>query len=179
MSEGLPIDTNLFTMEELQSVLKNLNKAKTPGPDNIPAFLWKHELFHDQLLEFCNGAFMGRKPKAFSKSCIIPLPKTGDLQQPNNYRGITLSAIASKVYNSLLLNRITPQLDPILRKNQNGFRKKRSTLPQILAIRRIIEELKVSKRRGTIIFVDFSKAFNRQDHCILVAMLSVPEFCCI
>lgn len=171
VSERSPINTNLFTMEELQAVLKNLNKAKTPGPDNIPAFLWKHELFHNQLLEFCNGTFKGKKPKAFSKSCIIPLPKTGDLQQPNNYRGITLSAIASKVYNSLLLNRITPHLDPILRRNQNGFRKKRSTLPQILAIRRIIEELKVSKRRGTIIFVDFSKAFDSVNRAAMIHIL--------
>lgn len=155
----------------LQSVLKNLNKAKKPGPDNIPASLWKHKLFHDQLLEFCNGTFEGKKPKAFSKSCIIPLPKAGDLQQPNNYRGITLSAIASKVYNSLLLNRITLHLDPILRRNQNGFRKKRSTLPQILAIRRIIDELKVSKKKGTIIFVDFSKAFDSVDRAAMMHIL--------
>lgn len=80
VSEKLSNDTNPFTMEELQSVLKSLNKAKTPGPDNIPAFLWKHELFCDQLLEFCNGTFEGKKPKALSKSCIIPLPKSGDLQ---------------------------------------------------------------------------------------------------
>lgn len=94
VSDRLPIDTRLFTMKELQSVLKNLNKATKPGPENIPAFLWKHELFHDELLEFCNGTFKGKKPKAFSKSCIIPLPKAGDLQQPNNYRCITVSAIA-------------------------------------------------------------------------------------
>lgn len=105
----------------------NLNKAKTPGPDNIPAFLWKHKLFQTQLLEFCNQTFNSNKPKAFSKSCIIPLPKSRDLQQPSNYRGVTLSAIVSKVCNSLLLNRITPHLDPILRQNENAFRKNRYT----------------------------------------------------
>ena len=146
VSDQLPIATSPFTHEELQKVVKKLSSSKTPGPDNIPAFLWKHELFREQLLEFCNETLLGNKPKAFSTSCIIPLPKKGDLQQPGNYRGICLSAIAGKVYNSLLLNRITPYIDPILRRNQNGFRRNRSTLPQILALRRIIEELRISKR---------------------------------
>ena len=37
-----------------------------------------------------------------------------------NYRGITLTAIAAKIYNLMLLNRIRPEIDPILRKNQNA-----------------------------------------------------------
>lgn len=50
----------------------------------------------------------------------------------------------------MLLNRITRHLDPILRRNQNGFRKGSSTTPQILALRRIIEELKISKQKASI-----------------------------
>ena len=41
----------------------------------------------------------------------------------------------------MILNRIRPEIDPILRKNQNGFRKNRSTPGQILTIRRILEVL--------------------------------------
>ena len=39
----------------------------------------------------------------------------------------------------MLLNRIRPVVDIILRKNQNGFRTNRSTFGQILMVRRIIE----------------------------------------
>ena len=49
-----------------------------------------------------------------------------------NYRGITLTSIAAKIYNALLRNRIEPKIDNILRKNQNGFRRNRSTTSQIL-----------------------------------------------
>ena len=38
------------------------------------------------------------------KSCILPLPKKGDLTK--NYRIITLTSIAAKVYDDLHLNRI-------------------------------------------------------------------------
>ena len=46
-----------------------------------------------------------------------------DLTLASNYRGITLMPIAAKIYNKMILRRIMPVLDPLLRKNQNGFRK--------------------------------------------------------
>ena len=46
----------------------------------------------------------GSKPEALSRSTIIPLPKKGDLSLPSNYRGITLSALAAKLYNTMLLS---------------------------------------------------------------------------
>ena len=123
VSDDLPIPTGPFTMEELQKGLNNLNKSKTPDPDNIPAIIWKNSLFHEQLLDLCNETMKGNKPEALSRSTIIPIPKKGDLSLTSNYRGITLSALAAKLYNTMLLNRISPHLDPVLRRNRNGFPK--------------------------------------------------------
>ena len=78
----------------------------------------------------------------------------------------------------MLLNRISPHLDPILRRNQNGFRKGRSTTPQILALRRLIEELKISNKQAYIVFVDFSKAFDsvsRKAMLHIVLNYGIPE----
>ena len=36
------------------------------------------------------------------KGCILPFPKKGDLGSAKNYRGITLTSIAAKIYNILL-----------------------------------------------------------------------------
>ena len=60
----------------------------------------------------------------------------------------------------MLLNRIQPLIDPILSWTQAGFRKSRSTLSNILALRRIIEGLKDKNLPLAIIFIDFSKAFE-------------------
>ena len=73
------------------------------------------------------------------KGCILPFPKKGDLGLAKNYRGITLTSIAAKIYNALLRNRIEPKIDNILRKNQNGFRRNRSTTSQILTICRMVD----------------------------------------
>ena len=60
----------------------------------------------------------------------------------------------------MLLNRIRPEIDPILRKNQNDFRTNRSTTGQLLPIRRILEGVKSKNLPLTLLFIDFSKAFN-------------------
>ena len=77
-----------------------------------------------------------------------------------NYRGISLTVTAAKIYNKILLDRIRPHLDPLLRVNQNGFRTGRSTLPQILTLRRLIEGIKEKQLPAILTFVDFSKAFD-------------------
>ena len=67
---------------------------------------------------------------------------------------------ASKIYNKILLNRVRPILEEKLRTNQNGFRPGRSTLAQILTLRRIIEGVKSKTLPAVMIFVDFHKAFD-------------------
>ena len=58
------------------------------------------------------------------KGSFLPFPKKGELGFAKNYRGITLTSIAAKIYNAVLRNRREPKIDNILRKKQNGFRKK-------------------------------------------------------
>ena len=94
------------------------------------------------------------------KGCILPFPKKGDLGLAKNYRGITLTSIAAKIYNALLRNCIEPKIDNILRKNKNGFRRNRSTTSQILTIRRILEGVRAKNVQATLLFFDFTKAFD-------------------
>ena len=52
------------------------------------------------------------------KGCILTFPKKGDLGLAKNYRDITLTSIAAKIYNALLRNHIEPKIDNILKKKQ-------------------------------------------------------------
>ena len=91
------------------------------------------------------------------KGCILPFPKKGYLGLAKNYRGITLTSIAAKIYNALIRNCIEPKMDNILRKNQNGLRRNRSTTSQILTI---LESVQAKKLQATLLFVNFTKAFD-------------------
>ena len=81
--------------------------------------------------------------------------------------------ISAKIYNKLLLNRLIPFVGPILRKNQNGFRRGRSTLSQILCLCRLIEESNLSNLDLALVFVDFSKAFDSVDRSKMFEILEL------
>ena len=57
-------------------------------------------------------------------------------------------------------NHIERKIEKILRKNENDFRRNRSTTSQILTIRRILEDVLARNREATILFIDFSEAFD-------------------
>ena len=147
-------------MDELVKALKSTQNHKACGLDEIPAEVWKLPEFHQILLNLCNSVYNGDSIDRWTEGCILPFPKKGDLSIAKNYRGITLTAISAKIYNLLLLNRIRPEVDPILRKNQNGFRSNRSTSGQILTIRRILEGVHAKNLPATFLFIDFSRAFD-------------------
>ena len=160
ISKQLDIKLGPFTQEELDSVLRKIKNRKAAGLDEIPPEVWKTRQFDDILLRHCNAVYNQNPINRWTKGCILPFPKKGDLGLAKNYRGITLTSIAAKIYNALLRNRIEPKIDNILRKNQNGFRRNRSTTSQILTIRRILEGVRAKNLQATLIFVDFTKAFD-------------------
>ena len=111
-------------------------------------------------LRHCNAVYNQNPIDRWMKGCILPFPKKGDLRLAKNYWGITLTSIAAKIYNALLQNRIEPKIDNLLRKNQNGYQRNRSTTSQILTIHRILEGIQAKNLKVTILFVDFTKAFD-------------------
>ena len=143
ISEQLDIKLGLFTQEELDSVLRKIKNRKAAGLDEIPPEGWNTRKFDDILLRHCNVVYNQNPIDRWMKGCILPFPKKSDLGLAKNYRGITLTSIAARIYNALLRNR------------------NRSTTSQILTIRRILEGLRAKKiLQVTILFVDLTKAFD-------------------
>jgi hypothetical protein len=115
----------------------------------------------DLMLHIINRALIDHEmPDQWTILNIVPIPKSGDLTKTDNYRGKSLTSVVAKVYNRMILNRIRPVLDPLLHNNQNGFRAKRTTTSQVLALRKIIEGVVKKNLSAVITFIDFKKAFD-------------------
>ena len=160
ISKQLDIKQGPFTQEELDSVLRKIKNKKAAGLDEIPPEVWKSRQFDDILLRHCNAVYNQNPIGRWIKGCILPFPKKGDRGLAKNYRGITLTSLAAKIYNALQRNRKERKIDNILRKNQNSFRRNRSTTSQILTIRRVLEGVRAKNLQVTLLFVDFTKAFD-------------------
>ena len=175
----LAIPTTDFTEEELETAVKSLPSGKACGLDKIPVEVWKNGALNKELLDICNDLLRDNAaPELWRKSCIIPIPKKGDLGIPSNYRGISLTSTAAKVFNKMILLRIRPEIERILRNNQNGFRPGRNTTSQVLSLRRLIEGINEKQLTATLLFVDFSKAFDSIHRGTMLAILrayGIPE----
>ncbi|KAJ4938949.1 hypothetical protein JOQ06_028414 [Pogonophryne albipinna] len=170
--QNLPIDDGPFTASELARAKSTVREGKSAGPDGIPPEVLKYCDLDYLILDFCNLALLhNMQPDIWSLSNIIPVPKAGDLSKPDNYGGISLTCITAKVYNQMILNRIRHAIDPHLRENQNGFREGRSTAAQILALRRMIEEVKKDNLTAVLCFIDFKKAFDSIHRSTMVKIL--------
>ena len=149
-----------FIQEELDSVLRKIKNRKTARVDEIPPEVWKTRKFNGIQLRHCNAVYNQNPLDRWIKGCILPFPKKGDLGLAKNYRCITLTSIAAKIYYALLRNHIEPKIEKILRKTQNSFWRNRSTTLQILTIRRILEGVRAKNLQATILFIDFTKTFD-------------------
>ena len=99
-------------------------KGKSAGVDNISSELVQAgEAIIDILLIICNKIWQtGEWPTPWILSLIITLPKKGNLQLYQNYRTISLISHLSKVTLRILLNRLKPQAEEIIKEEQTGFR---------------------------------------------------------
>ena len=102
-------------------------------------------------------------PDAWNTSIIVTLFKKGNTKDPNNYRGISLLSTFSKLYTSILNNRLTfwaESYEKIV-ESQAGFRKGYSTTDNIFILQSVIQRY-ISRIRGKLyaVFVDFRKAFD-------------------
>ena len=131
---NIEIETDIFTITELTKAMHSITNGKSCRLDEIPVEVWNIKSFKEILLVFCNKVYTQDKIDIWNNGYIKPFPKKGDLSLTKNYRGITLTCISATIYNLMLLNKIIPLIDTLLRKNQNGFSTNRSTTGQILTI---------------------------------------------
>ena len=164
---------------ETDAAIKQLQTGKAPGPDGIPAEVFKAS--GETLITHLNMARMfqvfwvnGQLPRDFRDANIIHLYKNkGDRSSCDNHRGISLLSIAGKISACIMLNRITKHiLDDVVSESQCGFRKQRGTVDMVFAIRQLQEKCVEQHQDLHLLFIDLTKAFDTVNRAALWAILS-------
>ena len=179
---GLNIEGGDFILEEVAKAIRQLKNNKAPGEDQIFPEMFKVE--DDKVPRALVRLFNkikenGHLPSEWKNGVIVKVPKKGNLSECGNWRGITLSPIALKIFCRVLLNRMEVVLDSVLREEQAGFRKGRGCTDQIFVVRHLMQQANEMKPRLSLCFVDFQKAFDSVSREMLGKVLrnyGVPDW---
>jgi hypothetical protein len=100
-----------ISKEEVLLALRKLKQRKAAGPDGIIGEILKNACNSVLVLEFLvkmfNALFdSGVYPDCWTESIVLPLFKKGDASNPNNYRGISLCNVSSKLYGAIINRRL-------------------------------------------------------------------------
>ena len=117
-------------------------------------------------------------PSQWKHSIIVSFPKKGSSLSLDNQRGIAKSCVISKIRNKILLHRIKSVTESKLLGLKSGLRSGRSTMKHIMTLRFLLDAARSLKRSLTVVFIDYSKAFDSVDRSAIPVVLrhyGVPD----
>lgn len=165
-----------------QTVLNGLNKLKlsfAAGPDGVPSGILKrcsHLLYIPLTYMFNKSLKLSYFPQTWKESFIIPLFKSGSKACISNYRGIAKLSAIPKLFEKLIYDSLSHHVSSILSPTQHGFRKYRSTITNLLELTTLVNEGFINMKQTDVIYNDFSKAFDKVNHDLLLFKLDRMGF---
>ena len=159
----------------------SLKIGKAPGPDSICPKLIIHAGpgFKSWLRGFFSSCLRQLKmPKVWRRALVVAILKPSKpVKDPKSYRPISLLYVFYKILERLIYNRVEPIADPLLSKEQAGFRHGKSTVDQVvLLVTQNIEDSFEAKKKAGAQFINLIAAYNtvwnRGLTCKLLRLLS-------
>ncbi len=161
-------DDIVFTQLDITTAINSLKRDKAPGPDGIES---EHLCFSGPLVQqvLCNifNEMLAscHIPEVFTLGFVTAIPKGADkdLQNPSNYRGISLLSNVAKLFEKLLLARMMTDgisINPL----QGGFRAGYSSIHSAFIFQVAVQTLRDLDKKAYVAFLDVKKAFDTVWH---------------
>lgn len=160
--------------QEIVKIIQLLNSTKSTGYDDIQTHILKRsKLQIAPVLSYLINMSLesGCFPEPLKVTLIKPLHKKGCKTTLGNYRPISLIPVLSKIFEKVMLKRLTEFLDRhnIIKPEQYGFRKGKSTCSAAFCLINNIMNFMDKSKSVTAVFFDMTKAFDFVSHIKLLA----------
>ena len=171
----------VISYDDVLRFLNSLDSSTSPGPDGVHPHLLKScapVVAYPLLLIFRKSLAIGRLPQIWKSSEVVPIFKSGSKFCPSNYRPVSLTCIPSKTMERVIVSHIVSYVEAhgLISTNQFGFRSGRSTEDQLLGMYGSLVEWVDRGEVVDVVYLDYSKAFDRVSHALLLEKLHLLGF---
>ena len=160
---------NPTTSTEIEAVIKNHPKNRSPGPDGFTEEVY--QTFREELMPILLKLFqkLQRKEHLQTHSTRPPSPwyqnQTKTTHKKENYRPISLVNIDAKILNKILANRIQQHIKKLIHHDQLGFLPGMKGFFNICKSINVIHHIdKLKVKNHMIISIDEEKVFDKIQH---------------
>ena len=173
----LTADLPYISRFKVENMIKKAKKTKSGVPGELPIMLNKEfgpELSIPLSIIYNNMVKTGQWPDPWKVEYGLPLKKTTCPQNEDDLRIISLTPFFSKIFEKFVMTWLLEYLKDHIDWNQYGGQKGNSVSHYLIDFINFISYNQDIKDIHAVlaVTVDFSKAFNRQNHNILIELLS-------
>ena len=158
-----------FSVEDIEAAIAKIKFTSAPGEDEVPICLLKecaNSISYPIYLLWKHSFDSGEIHYSFLTQLITPIHKGGSKFDPINYRPVSLTSHLIKIFERVIQKKLIDYLEEhnLISKNQHGFRRGRSCLSELLDHYNDLIDNFGSSLDSDVIYLDFSKAFDKVDH---------------
>ena len=170
-----------FTFAELLNGLRRMSNGRSTDDFGILVEMIKDssDMFKQKLVDVYNHILRsGDIDESWHTILFTMLPKSGDLQDPSNWRPIAILPILYKIFSRLLYHRLKTFLDPEQSDEQYGFQKDKRIEDVFCVLENVIGKCIEFEVPLWMVSLDMRKAFDRIEFTPLFEALRsqhVPE----